>query len=285
VVDPRWLLKALGVTILAAVVCAYLATCLLIYQGSWQMILFPSKKIDATPTAAFQAVRFDAGETGTPRLTAWWIPAESPTRTTPTILYLHDRIGSLSTSVRQLDLLHRTDVNIFAIDYRGFGLSDPRHPTEPRMAEDSAAALEYLTETRHIPASTIVPYGVGVGAVLAANLAKSHSELPAVILDNPDPDVFENAFGSAKTRLLPMHLLAQERFDIAGALAGCSKPKLLLADSPFGGDKVRLDANHALFRSAPDPKMTVTFDHPGEDSEDAYVQSIRRFLDEYLPHS
>jgi hypothetical protein len=30
--------------------------------------------------------------------------------------------------------------------------------------------------------------------------------------------------------------------------------------------------------------MTVTFDHPGEVSEDAYVRSVERFLDEYLPH-
>jgi hypothetical protein len=81
-----------------------------------------------------------------------------------------------------------------------------------------------------------------------------------------------------------MRLLVQERFDVAAALAESKKPKLLLADRPDGSEMERIRANQALFRAVPDPKMTVTFDHPGEVSEDAYVRSVERFLDEYLPH-
>ncbi len=282
VVEPMWLLKALAVTLAVAMLFAYLAVCLLIWQGSWQLMLHPEARIDVTPSVPFQPIRFDAAATGTPRLSGWWIPAASPSAETPTILYLHGGSGSLSSSVRTLNLLHQASVHIFAIDYRGFGQSSPPHPTEERMAEDSMAALDYLVDTRHIPASTIVPYGEGLGAVLAANLARSRPELRSVILDDPDPNAFTNATQSGKAFLMPMRLLVQEHFDLAAALNSLHQPKLLLTDSPFGWETGRLNANQAIFRAAPDPKLVVSFDHPGEASEQAYVESIRRFLDEYL---
>jgi hypothetical protein len=281
VVDPRWLFRALGLTVVAAMVCAYFAVCLLVYQGGWQLMLHPSAKVDATPSVPFEPVRFDAATTGIPRLTGWWIPAVSPTPTTPTLLYLHDGNGSLAADVRKLTLLHRAPVNLFAFDYRGYGQSGKPHPTEARMAEDAAAALDYLVSTRHIPASTIVPLGEGLGAVFATTLARDHTELPAFIIDNPDPDAFSRTIESSKAHLLPMSLLVQERFDLATPLASSHKPKLLIADSPFGEDQSRLHSNQNLFRTVPDPKMSVTFEHPN--SEDAYVQAIVRFLDEYLP--
>ena len=281
-VDPGWLIRALSFTILAAVLCAYLATCLLVWQGAWQLILSPSKTIDALPRSPFQPVRFDAALTGTPRLTAWWIPADAPGSGTPTILFLHDGTGSLSTCVRTLDLLHQAGVNIFAIDYRGFGQSDPAHPSEANMDEDSAAALEYLETIRHIPATTIVPYGQGLGAVLAASLANTQPDLPVVIIDTPDPGAYDRAYASGKTRLLPMRLLTHERFDIAAELAKLKKPKLILANGPLDADPNRVQSLQSLLPAIPDPKLTVSFGRPGTVSEAAYVQSITRFLDEYL---
>lgn len=280
VVDPRWLLKALGLTILAGAVCSYLALCLLLYQGSWQLMLHPSATINALPSVPFQAIRFDAAATGTPRLAGWWIPAETPT--TQTILFLHDGSGSLSNAVPKINLLHSTGVNVFAIDYRGFGQSDPTHPNEVRMAEDSAAALDYLVNTRHIPNRQIAAYGEGLGCSLAAHLASSQ-RLAAIIVDNPNPDAYTRAFSGKKSQLLPMHLIVRERFDIRTELMSPTPPKLLFANSPLPGGGDRTATNQAMFRAVSGAKMTVTFG-PG-DSGAAYVQSITRFLDEYVPAS
>ena len=282
VVDPRWLLKALGISLAVAALLGYLSVCLLVYLGGWQLMLHPVAKVDVTPAVPYQPIRFDAATSGSPRLTGWWIPAESPTPATPTILYLHDGSGSLSAAVPKLNLLQRASVNIFAIDYRGYGQSSTPHPTEAHMAEDASAALDYLTETRHLPAATIVPYGEGLGAVLAANLANKHAEIPAFIADTPDPQAFARATGEGKARLLPMRLLVQDHFDLAEALAASHKPKLLLVDGPFGFESLRTRQNNAAFQSAPDPKTTVTFGKVGAD--DAYVAALTRFLDEYLPH-
>ena len=281
IVDPIWLVKALGAAIAAAIILGYLSVCLLVYQGGWQFLLHPVHTIDRTPSVAFESLRFDAAATGTPRLTAWWIPSASPGSGSPTILYLHGGTGSLSNSVRKLDLLHAAQVNIFAIDYRGFGRSEGPHPTEARMNEDAAAALDYLVNTRHVPASSIIPYGEELGAVVAATLANTHPELPAVIIDSPDPNALSRATVSGRARLLPMRLLVQEHFDLAAALAHSSRPKLLLADSPFGYVTASLQENQAFFRTVPDPKITVSFEHI--DSQGVYLDALRRFLDEYLP--
>ena len=272
VVDPRWLLKALGVTLALGALCAYLAVCLLVYQGSWQFLLHPSPIVDKTPSVFFQPLRFDAAETGQPRLSGWWMPTDSPSA--PTVLFLHDGSGSLSSAVTAIQLLHQANLNIFAIDYRGFGQSAGPHPTEARMVEDAAAALGYLVETRHIPPSSIIPYGVGLEPEsLAADLAGSHPDLPALVIEDPAPGSYEAAIDDPRTQLLPMRLLMRERFDVGAALAKVKQPKLLLDDA--GGQ-----ATESLFRAAPDPKFTVTF--PGHHPDQAYLGALRRFLDQYI---
>lgn len=295
IVDPRWLAKALGLTIVAAVICAWLALCGLYYQGSWQLVLRPLKSITETPAALgipFQEVRFDAFETGQPRLSGWWIPAVAAGSQSPlqpqsryagvTVLYLHDGTGSLSATVPVLGLLHAVGVNIFAIDYRGFGQSDASaHPNAERMNTDGAAALDYLANTRHIPLARIVPYGVGLGGSLAVHLAESHHELPAIILDNPDPDPVATAVGAHPSHLVPIRLLFHEDFEIAGSLQSLRTPKLLLAGGPNApASQAQVAAIQNLYRHASSPAISVLL--PDADYVSEYEASVTRFLDQYL---
>lgn len=281
VVEPMWLVKALGATVLAAIILGYLSVCLLVRQGGWQFLLHPSAKIEDTPGAPFDLVHFDSAATGRPRLTAWWIPAAPASATAPTLLYLHDGSGSLSGSARLLDLLHGSGVNLFAIDYRGFGQSEGPHPTEARMHEDSAAAFDYLVNTRHLAPATIIPYGEGLGAVMAATLANAHPETPALIIDTPDPDAFARVTSTREARFLPMQFLVQEHFSLAPPLATAVQPKLLLAQNPMLARTVDAKKSQEIFRSSPDPKIVVTLN--SGDPGSAYIEVLRRFLDEYVP--
>jgi pimeloyl-ACP methyl ester carboxylesterase len=299
VVDPRWLIQALGVTILAAIFCAWLALCLLVYQGEWQLVLHPSHAVNKTPASAglaFEQLRFDAGETGQPRLTGWWIPAQTPAqlprelRFQPgpykyaayTILYLHDGSGSLADTIPALARLHAAGLNVFAIDYRSFGASDASaHPTETRMTEDAAAALDYLNTLRHIPSQNVIPYGTGLGASLAANLAHAHPSLPAVILDNPVPDATAVALAAQPSHVIPVRLLFHERFEIAKPLFSLKTPKLLIAGGPNALTTSNdLRALQTLYLKAASPNLAVTL----SSADDlAYQATLTRFLDEYLP--
>lgn len=274
VVDPIWLLKALGITVGAAVILSYLTICFLVYQGNWQRILHPSPTITRTPATLgipFETIPFDSAATGHPRLTAWSIPGPKPL----TILFLHDGVGSLSTALDRLALLHRSGVSIFAIDYRGFGASEGPHPTEARMSEDTAAALDYLLNTRHLPPSAIVPYGTGMGASLAAALVAAHPALPAVIIDNPDLEAETRAADPTRSRLIPIHLLIRDRFDLPAHLTHLPGPKLLItAEGPTA------PAQQTFFHTVADPKITVTLPPQGDA---AYLEALSRFFDQYLP--
>jgi pimeloyl-ACP methyl ester carboxylesterase len=284
VVDPVWLLKALGISFAAAVVCAWLTVCLLFYQGEWQLVLHPSRVVDRTPSSlgvGYEAVRFDAGETGEPRLTGWWAPALAGSKYGGlTVLYLHDGTGSLSATVPKVARLHAAGLAVFAFDYRGFGESDAAgHPTEARMEEDSAAALEYLAGTRHLAAGTVIVYGVGLGGSLAAGLARANPGIAALVVDNPDPDARATAVAAKPSRTVPVGLLFRERFEIAGALGVVKMPKLLIAGGPnFSGGAGRIEALQDLYRRAASPKFAVTLPVGGDDGE--YRRAVLRFLDE-----
>jgi pimeloyl-ACP methyl ester carboxylesterase len=300
-IDPVWLLRAIALTVIAALICAWLTACWLVYQGEWQLVLHPSATINQTPASvnlAYDEIHFGASETGQPRLTGWWVAAQNspPATAQPTlqpipipkyaaytILYLHDGAGSLSDTVPTLALLHRTGLNVFAFDYSGFGNSDASaHPSEARMAQDAAAALDYLTSTRHIPTRTIVPYGVGLGAALAANLAHDHPDLPVVILDNPDPDPDSTAAAAHPSHLIPVRLLFGNSFDIAMPLATLATPKLLIAGGPNSSNPIRdLSQLQSLFRHAASPSFAVTL--PPNGYEAAYQAALQRFLDQHLP--
>ncbi len=131
------------------------------------------------------------------------------------------------------------------------------HPSDTRMAEDAAAALDYLTSTRHIPARDLIPYGAGLGASLAASLAHSHPELPAVILDNPDPDPASTAATSHPSHILPLRLLFGKSFDIAEPIATLADTQASDRRRPAARPAQPRDLNQlqALFKYAqPAPK-------------------------------
>jgi uncharacterized protein len=269
-VSGRWLAAGVGLALLAALLCAYATLALLFYQGQWQLVLHPSKMITATPRAKFDEIPFDYTETGIARLDGWWIPADAGARWNgSTVLYLHGGAGSLSNCVDDLDALHAVGVNVFAFDYRGYGKSAGPHPDESRMSEDADAAWHYLTDTRHLDAKTIVFYGTGVGASLAAELAVRHAPV-AVILDAPNEPTRRIIGSDARAKQLPMWLLLNERFDPAAALENLDVPKLFLDRE---GSKPRTEQ---LYREAASPKDYFEI-KPG-----GYQETLKRFLDGVL---
>ena len=280
IVDPRWLLKAFGLSVAVAAVLGYLSICWLVHQGAWQYLLHPTHNLSGSPAVPFDGIRFDAAADGKPRLAGWWIPADQSSSLTTTVLVLHDGSGTLPDELPALDLLHQAGLNVFAFDYRGFGQSDPAHPSEARMREDADAALDYLENTRHLSSTAIVIYGDGLGAALAASLAAGRPELPALILDNPDPAAFERVATDRKTALVPMRLLDPERFDLGTPLAAAAQPKLLLAPAT-SATLGRATATQDAYRQARSPKLVVTLS-PADAA--GRLAALRRFLDEYLPH-
>ncbi len=118
----------------------------------------------------------------------------------------------------QLKTLHSLGINIFAFDYRGFGQSLNTHPSETRTYEDADAAWNYLTDIRHLDPRSIILYGAGLGATIAAETALRHHESPALILENPAPPALSLIAADERTSILPIRLLFRDRFEIGPKL-------------------------------------------------------------------
>ena len=274
VVSPIWLIRAIALTIVAALLCGYLTLCLLFYQGQWQLVLHPTRTSSSPASITgipYELIRFNPDESATPQLTGWWIPAAPGSRYAPiTILFLPDGNGSLVNSIPTLASLHNLGLNVFAFDYRGYGQSATARPSQQSMTQDADSAWQYLTTSRNLAAHRIVPYGTGVGASLATRLAANHETIPALILDTPRADLLDVAIRDPRATLLPVRLLFHERFPLAEPLSTLRTPKLLLS---------RTTSPDQTFLHASDPRITVELTSP---SAALYNQSLTRFLDQYV---
>lgn len=281
-VSPLWLLKAAAAAFLAALALAWLALCLLYWQGSWQLLYHPKSEITRTPASAglaFEAINFAATETGVTQLTGWWLPNANASRT---ILYLHGADGNLSDTVDALAALHAQNLSIFAIDYRGYGKSLPiqaRHPNEKQLRQDAEWALTWLTLTRNIPAKSIVVYGSNLGANLAAELAADHSELAGVILDNPKEEPLAPIFNDPRSQLVPAHRLVKDRYDLRGPADRFKLPSLWLMSQ----DKDRIAGKSKSWVTPVGPvygqKMAVWLAQPAT-ADPHFQETIHRWLDD-----
>ncbi len=272
-VSGRWLLWSLAGVFGGGLLLVYLTMVLLFWQGQWQILFHPDRTeqpVAATAVLPLEPVAFDTTEVGKPLLAGWYIPATTG-RKQATILYLHSlQTGSLAGTVSALTVLHTTGVNVFAFDYRGFGRSDFLHPSEASATEDAEAAWKYLTETRHVPARSIVIYGVGLAASLAADLAANHPDAAGVVFEAPEADALTQLRADPRSRLMPVSLLAHDVFNPDAALAKIKQPKLILITASS------TEAGKRYAERAADPKQVVSLPATDRDAEER--SALGKFL-------
>jgi pimeloyl-ACP methyl ester carboxylesterase len=281
-ISGRWLLTAAGLAIVAAAACAWLALCLLFWQGSWQLLYHPTALVTRTPASvgvAFDAVGFATTEAGELRLKGWWIPAAPGSRYGRyTVLYLHGQSGNLGDTVDSLAALHAVGTNILAFDYRGYGQSQFAHPSEQRWREDAESALQYLTATRHVPADSLILDGSALGANLALEVAAAHPELAGVVLESPLESPVNDLFADPRARLVPARLLVRDRFDANAAAAALRIPSawFLRALPATTGDSSETPEAWQRLTS----RKMVFWVVSSPDQQSKFADSIRRWLDD-----
>jgi hypothetical protein len=281
-VSGRWLAIAASASIFAAAVCAWAVLCLLFWQGSWQLLYRPSAAVTRTPASiglGFDPVGFATTDAGEARLTGWWIPAEpGAPHSRYTVLFLHGQNGNLSDTVDALADLHSIGVNVFAIDYRGYGHSQFVHPSETHWHEDAEWALQYLTATRHIAANTIILVGVKLGANLSLEVSAQHPELAGMVLQDPLDAPVEAIFNDPRARLVPAHLLVRDRFDLTSSAPAVRIPSLWFLQPAHPQQSDRSEGPKA-FRELACAKMLVWFSTDAEEKKE-FDLPLSRWLDD-----
>ena len=203
-------------------------------------IFFPLRNVEATPS--FLHIPFEDVYIKTEdniKINGWFIPKEGAK---DTILFCHGNAGNIGNRLEKIIFLQEADVNIFIIDYRGYGKSQGR-PTEEGLYLDAAAAYNYLVNTREIKAENIILYGESIGTAVIINLA-SREKIAGLIA--------EGAFSTGRDMgkqiypFLPAFIFSN-KFDSLSKIKDVNEPKLFIHSRddeivPFGLVKKLFDA-------------------------------------------
>lgn len=246
------------------------------------MIYFPSKYPEGFWSPAELGVAaedcFFTTEGGL-RLHGWYAPEEGAPHT---LLWFHGNAGSISHRLDHLKmLLEQVRVNIFMVDYRGYGRSQGA-PDESGLYKDAQAAYDYLVSQKHTEADRLVGYGQSLGGAVAIDLARTRPLAGLII---------ESSFTSAKDMakilypFLPIHYFLGVRFEAAAKIAQLHLPVLIMHGT--ADEIIPFEMGKRLFAAANEPKefypiRGATHNDPYLVGGDGYYATIREFI-ERLP--
>ncbi|MBI2898789.1 MAG: alpha/beta hydrolase [Planctomycetes bacterium] len=194
-----------------------------------------------------------------------------------TLLWFHGNAGNIGDRFNTaIDFVDRLNVNVFIIDYRGYGRSEGS-PGEKGLYLDATAAYRTLLD-RGIPAGRIVLLGKSLGGAVAADLA-ARVPCAGVVLQS----TFTSAPEMSKLVMpfFPARWFMRTKYDTLSKVKTIRAPKLFLHSR--GDDIVPFRMAEELYAAAAEPKRRAWFD--GSDHGILYVrrrewtEAIRSFLD------
>jgi len=254
--------------------CVLILTKIAIFFTEERKLYQPDKEVTLTPQSIgvkYEDIYFktEDGE----KLNGWFVPAGNATIT---ILYCAGRGGNLSDRLRKVKFFHRTGLNVFVFDYRGFGNSSGK-PSEKGLYRDARAAYDYLITRKDINRDKIVAYGKSLGGPVAADLCL-HRRLAALIL--------ESSFASLKTYVgdiggfLPTEWLVSEKFDTISRVKRTRIPKLFVHG--MDDEIVIFSEGRELFDKAIPPKEFIPYNGTHDDNlfttSSAYRDRLNKFF-------
>lgn len=244
-------------------VLSYGGTCAYMYEEQRHSIFQPSPVLQTTPERLgikYEVVHIPSGS-GSERgeLYGWWIPADQPDA--PTFLYLHGNDKNISHihDVAHANRMHSLGYNLLMIDYRGYGLSTGREPSEAKVYEDAESAWNYLVNrlgAQPRPGETklsrpVFIYGHSLGGAIAIDLAVRHPEASGLVAES----TFTNmaAMGKRQYGFLPVDLLLTQHFDSVHKVKRLRVPVLYIHGKMDALIPYRM--SQKLYDKSPEPKF------------------------------
>lgn len=239
--------------VLRVIGLAYLGLPLVLDFGQSRMIFFPDPQVVGTPAdggLTYEEVFLTAAD-GT-RLHAWYIPAPN---SHATLLFCHGNAGNIGNRLPYLPIFQRLGISTLLFDYRGYGRSAGQ-PSEPGTYQDTAAAWDYLTQTRKIPADQIVIYGESLGGAIAAQLAEQKQSPAPKALILASTFISLNHRASELYPYMPIALISQFGYTVRDRLPQITAPVLVIHSTE--DEIIPYHHSQVLFQAARDPKKLIT---------------------------
>lgn len=247
------------------------------YLQQPRMIYFPVSTLDSTPKDwghEFEDVYLQTSD-GI-QLHGWFIPGPGARKT---VLFFHGNAGNISHRRESIEIFLRLNLNVFIIDYRGYGKSQGK-PNEKGTYADGDAAWDHLVNVRKIKPSDILIFGRSLGGAVATHLA-ARSRPAALIV--------ESAFSSARDMasivlpLLSYIVILRFNYDTAAIIKNVNCPVLVIHSKDDEIIPYRLGLK--IYQSAKQPKSHLVLRGGHNDgfyvSGTDYTEGLQKFIAGY----
>jgi fermentation-respiration switch protein FrsA (DUF1100 family) len=203
--------------------------------------------------------------------------APVPIATEMVLLWFHGNAGNIGYRYDMIRAMMQLPVQVFIIDYRGYGRSEGK-PTEPGLYLDARAAWDYLINKRGVPPRRVIIFGKSLGGAPAIDLA-SQVEPAGLIVQSSFTSAAEMA--AAVLPLFPRVLL-HTKMDSAAKISRVSCPKLFIHSR--ADEVVPFELGYRLYQAAPEPKQFYEVTGASHNSTylaggKPYFDAIRSFID------
>jgi len=261
--------------IIVIVLMPLLALNAIMFMQQSSMIFFPSTELQATPQdwgMQYQDVSLETSDEK--QLHAWYIPYQGANKV---LLFFHGNAGNISHRGESIRIFHRLGLNVFIIDYRGYGNSQGE-PSEAGLYKDADAAWQYLTQERAIDKDNIIIFGRSLGGAVATKLA-SEVQPAALILESTFSSARE--FSKSVFPVLSRILIFRYRFNSLGKIKKITCP-LLVMHSP-DDEIIPFHLGEKIYQTANQPKYFIKMkgDHNNGFllSQPDYERSLKKFIE------
>lgn len=244
----------------------YLATCLFLYLRQTRMIFVPSPVVEGNPADLgldYEEIWLPvASNPKTDQLHGWWIPAPEPEQ--GVLLYLHGNGINIGANLNHASRFQQIGLSVLLVDYRGYGQSKGRFPSETQVYEDADRMWQYLTQERSIPPEKIFVYGHSLGGAIAIELATRHPQFAGLIVDGSFTSIRDMVRLNSSLSLFPIDLILTQQFNSIAKVSSLQMPVLFI----HGIEDARVPASMSqrLYEAAPAPKQIYLVPEAGHNN-------------------
>lgn len=276
----------------------YLSACLFLFARQNRFIFFPSREISTLPSElqmVYEEVWLPviseknhqkSTTEKVEKIYGWWLPAEAEglgsKKSEWVLLFLHGNADNISEHLQHSHRFHQLGFSVFMVDYRGYGRSEGRFPTESTVYKDVETAWDYLVNQRGIPPDKIVIYGHSLGGAIAIELASHQPQAAGAIIEASFTSMRDMVdYQYPYFNIFPIDLILTHRFDSINKVRNLKMP--ILFTHGTADETVPTYMSQALFDAANEPKklfIVPNADHNNiaQVSGEKYFETIREFM-------
>ncbi len=208
------------------------------------------------------------------RINGWFLANPASPKA---LLWFHGNAENIGMGLEQMKALSHLGINVFEVDYRGYGRSEGS-PNEAGVYRDGEAAFRYLTRNRHFDPRDVYIYGHSLGGAVATEIAFRH---PCGGLIVESSFTSTRAMARRALKVPFMEYAMQSRFDSVGKIPQVKAPVMIIHGT---NDKlIPYSMGQQLFQAAHEQKIFLGVEGAGHDDPymvggKPYWRQWRQFL-------